>query len=105
MGVAYIPVAKVGELGVGDRKCVDMGGRRVIVANHEGELFAFGAECPHENAELELMDIEGTVLRCDGHSYKFDLRTGDCVMPADGPALAVLPVEQRDDEICIRLEW
>ena len=105
MGVAYSPVARVGELGAGERKCVDLGGRRVIIANLDGEYFVFGAECPHESAELELADINGTELRCDGHSYRFDLRSGECVMPPGGPPLAVLPVEQRDDEICVRLEW
>ncbi len=105
MGVAYIPVARVGEIAPGSRKCVDLGGRRVLVANLAGEYFAFAAECPHEGAELELADITGTELCCDGHSYRFDLRTGECVMPPGGPPLAVLPVEQRDDEICIKLEW
>lgn len=105
MGVAFIPVARVGELAEGERKCVDLGGRRVLVALLGGEYFVFGAECPHEQAELELADIEGTRLRCDGHNYHFDLRTGACVMPADGPPLAVLPVEQRDGEVCVRLEW
>ena len=105
MGVAYVPVAKVGELGAGDRKCVDLGGRRVIVANVEGTFYAYGAECPHEQAELELADINGSELRCDGHNYCFDLRTGQCVAPEHGPALAVLPVEQRDDDLCVKLEW
>ncbi len=105
MGVAYIPVAKIGELAAGVRKCVDLGGRRVLVANLDGELFVFAAECPHEQAELELADITGTELRCDGHSYRFDLRTGECVMPPGGPPLAVLPIEQRDDDVCVRLEW
>ena len=105
MGVAYIPVAKVGELGEGARKCVDLGGRRVIVANLGGELFVFGAECPHEHAELELADIVGTELRCDGHSYRYDLRTGACVMPEGEAPLPVLPVEERDGDVCVRLEW
>jgi 3-phenylpropionate/trans-cinnamate dioxygenase ferredoxin subunit len=105
MGVAYVPVARVGELGPGERKAVDLGGRSVVVTNIDGEYFAFGAQCPHEGAELELADITGTELRCDGHSYRYDLRSGQCVMPPGSAPLAVLPVEQRDDDICIRLEW
>ena len=105
MGVAYIPVARVGELAPGERKLADLGGRSVLVANLNGEFFAFASQCPHEGAELELADIEGTTLRCDGHNYCFDLRTGQCVAPEHGPALAVLPVEQRDDDLCVKLEW
>ncbi len=105
MGVAYIPVARVGELAPGARKRADLGGRAVLVANIDGEYFVFGSQCPHESAELELADIDGTTLRCDGHNYCFDLRTGQCVAPEHGPPLAVLRVEQRDDEICVKLEW
>ena len=105
MGVAYIHVARVGELAAGAMKTVDVGGRQVVVRNIEGEYFAHARECPHEAATLETGDVVGTRLRCEGHSYWFDLRSGECLMPRNGAPLAVLPVEQRDEEICIKLEW
>ena len=105
MGVAYIPVARVGEIEPGARKAVDLGGRRVLVANVDGEHFAFASQCPHENTELDDAEIKGMRLRCLAHSYCFDLRSGECTIPRGGPPLTVLPVEQRDEEICVRLEW
>ena len=101
----YMPVARVGELARGERKSVDLGGRRVLVANVAGEHFVFASQCPHEATDLDTADLVGTRLRCQAHSYWFELRTGECIMPRDGPPLAVLPVEQRDDEICVRFEW
>jgi nitrite reductase/ring-hydroxylating ferredoxin subunit len=105
MGVAYIPVARVGELLPGAVKSADLGGRRVLVANVEGEYFAYASQCPHEGADLDDAEISGVNLRCDGHNYWYSLRTGECIMPRNGPTLAVLPVEQRDDDLCVRLEW
>ena len=35
----------------------------------------------------------------------FDLRTGKCASARARPALTVLPVEQRDEDICVQLEW
>ena len=105
MGVAYLPVARVGELAPGATKSVDLGGRRVLVQNVDGEYFVYTSQCPHEGTDLDTADVVGKRLRCQAHSYWFDLRTGDCIMPKDGPPLATLPVEQRDDEICVRFEW
>ena len=77
MGVAYIPVARVGELEAGARKAVDLGGRRVFVTNVDGEHYAYSSQCPHEATELDDAEIKGTRLRCLAHSYCFDLRTGE----------------------------
>jgi nitrite reductase/ring-hydroxylating ferredoxin subunit len=47
----------------------------------------------------------GTQIRCNNHSYCFDLKTGDCTLPKGGAPLTVLPAEERGEEVCIRLEW
>ncbi|HXG52656.1 MAG TPA: Rieske 2Fe-2S domain-containing protein [candidate division Zixibacteria bacterium] len=107
MGVAYVPVARAGELAVGAMKEVDLGGRAVVIARTASRYFAFARECPHEGADLknggEL--LEGEKLRCNNHGYCFDLNSGDCLVPQGGPPLTVLAVEERGEEVCIRLEW
>ncbi len=107
MGVSYIPVARAGELAAGAMKEVDLGGRAVLVACIEGRYFAFTKECPHEGADLSTGGqlLEGAKIRCNNHSYCFDLQTGACLVPKDGAPLTVLPVEERDGEVCIKLEW
>ena len=105
MGVAYIPVARPGEIEPGQKKSVDLGGRRVLVTNVGGEHYVFASQCPHGATDLDDADLVGTRLRCHGHSYWFELTSGECVMPRGGPTLATLPVEERDGEICVRLEW
>jgi 3-phenylpropionate/trans-cinnamate dioxygenase ferredoxin subunit len=107
MGVSYIPVARAGELGAGAMKEVDLGGRAVLVTSVEGRYFAFTKECPHEGADLSTGGqlLEGSKIRCNNHSYCFDLQTGACLVPQGGAPLTVLPVEERDGEICIKLEW
>ena len=105
MGISLIPVARAGELAPGDRKMVDLNGRSVVVVNVEGQFFAFARECPHEGADLERGQLVGGKIRCDNHSYFFDLHTGECISPKEGPRLTVLPVEERREEVCIRIEW
>ena len=86
-------------------KEVDLGGRPVLLAFVDGRYFAFSRECPHEGADLKSGQLDGTKVRCDNHSYCFDLETGTCLIPQNGPALTVLPAEERGRDVCIRLEW
>ena len=101
MGVSYIPVARAGELIPGGIKEVDLGGRQ------EGKYFAFSRHCPHEEADLKSAGqlLNGTTLRCNNHSYCYDLKSGECTLPKGAAPLTVLPAEERGEEICIRLEW
>jgi|SRR5262245_34969636 nitrite reductase/ring-hydroxylating ferredoxin subunit len=107
MGVAYIPVARVGELAPGVMKEVDLGGRQVLLAFVDGSYFAFARHCPHEEADLKEAGqfLSGGQIRCNNHSYCFDLKSGECSLPKGGAPLTVLPTEARGEEICIRLEW
>jgi 3-phenylpropionate/trans-cinnamate dioxygenase ferredoxin component len=107
MGVSYIPVARVGELTPGSMKEVDLGGRQVLLTLVEGRYFAFSRTCPHEEADLKTAGqlLAGGLLRCNNHSYCYDLKSGECTLPKGAAPLTVLPAEERDEEICIRLEW
>ena len=94
MGVSYIPVARAGELTPGGMKEVDLGGRQVLLAFVDGRYFAFSRECPHEGADLKSGQLlDGTKVRCNNHSYCFDLQSGQCLVPSGGPPLTVLPAE------------
>ena len=105
MGISLIPVARIEEVAVGGMKEVDLGGRQVLLANVDGEYFAFARQCPHEEADLKTGALEGARIRCTNHNYCFDLRTGECLLPKGGPTLTVLPTERQGEEICVRLEW
>ncbi len=105
MGVTFIPVAQPGEIQEGQLKPVDLGGREILVTMSDGELFAFARQCPHEATNLDTSEVTGDQIRCEGHSYCFDLHTGQCLMPPGGPALAVLPLEEHEGQLCVKLEW
>lgn len=50
----------------------------VIVTYVESELVAVQGVCPHEDVALADGDLVGAQLRCPGHGYGFDLRSGSC---------------------------
>ena len=49
--------------------------------------------------------LAGAKIRCNNHGYCFDLQSGACLVPQGGAPLTVLPVEEREGEVCIKLEW
>jgi nitrite reductase/ring-hydroxylating ferredoxin subunit len=85
-------VAKVGEIAPGQRKILEVAGRRIGVFCSHGEYFALLDRCPHQGASLcngmlvSLVDStepgeyrmsrQSEMLRCPWHGWEFDIRTG-----------------------------
>lgn len=85
-------VARVGEIGPGQRKFLTVAGRTVGIFNLNGEYFALLNRCPHQGAPLctgmlmSLVESSGPgeysvvrpaeMLRCPWHGWEFDIRTG-----------------------------
>jgi 3-phenylpropionate/trans-cinnamate dioxygenase ferredoxin reductase subunit len=76
-------------------------GEPVLLARHDGEVFAVGASCTLDGAPLaDGMLVDGEI-RCPRHHGSFSLRTGDVTRP---PALDPLPrweVHHQDGRIFV----
>jgi nitrite reductase/ring-hydroxylating ferredoxin subunit len=78
------------------------GNREIIVALVGGDVRAFDAQCPHASADLAAGDLRPGYVICPLHAYRYDLSTGHCLKPRDGPRLRVYDVQVHDDEIWIK---
>ena len=101
--MTHIPVGPPESIDLENGTSVSVNGRTLLVTRMNEEWIAFGAYCPHQGWELYVSDIRNGLLHCPGHNYSFDVHTGDCVNPAWGPHLLVMPVEEVDGQVCIRL--
>lgn len=53
-------------------------GRRVMVVTIEGRLFAFDDFCPHSGGPMHRGELDGFVMTCPLHGWRFDLsRNGE----------------------------
>src|SRR5262249_21979669 len=66
------------ELPDGSARSALVGGRPVAVARQGGRLYAFGALCPHQQADLSLGILEAGAITCADHLWRFELATGRC---------------------------
>ena len=55
---------------------ITLGRRQVVVARLGGKLFAFDALCPHAQGPMERSEVEGAIVSCPLHAWRFDLEQG-----------------------------
>ncbi len=96
-------VAEIADLSPGDLKAVEVDGGSILLANVEGEAYAFRNVCPtDERSPLDGGRLTGAALVCPWHNCAYDARSGkriDDQPQASG--LAVVPVAIRDGAIKI----
>ena len=101
----FTTVVKVSEIGPGQVKKVELGGRGpVCVANVGGVFYAIGSECTHSGGPLAEGELEGTVVTCPWHGAMFDVTTGEVQgPPAEDPEPAYeVRVEGDEVQVAVR---
>ena len=82
-------------LAVGDVRVVFYDGGSVAVFRpSEAELYAVSNQCPHEGYPLSKGYVRDCVVTCPWHNFKFDLKSGACVMGDE--AVRTYPLQVKD---------
>ena len=79
----YIQAIEADDLPPGRMTCVEMGGKRILIANVDGVFYATDDTCTHEDASLATGSLKGELVKCPLHGSRFSLRTGE---PLEDPA-------------------
>ncbi len=79
-------VGTVGELAAGEGMVIEAGGRSVALFHVDGRYYAIDNTCPHRGGPLAEGDLEGLVISCPWHAWRWDVRTGANV---NNPAVRV----------------
>ena len=96
-----VKVGNLSDLTDGECQSVDINGRRILIANVNGKIYAVEGICTHEDADLGTM-TEGKIL-CTVHLSQFDVKTGNSLNPpATGP-LRTFNVKLENDDIYVDL--
>lgn len=97
-----IRVARAGELAPGAVQVVQAGERALALCNVDGTLYAVDQACPHRGGPLGEGDLEGPILTCPWHGWRWDVRTG---ASTNHPTLRLgcVPVSLEGGEIFVTL--
>ena len=78
------------------RAVLRRGGKQIALFHTADGVFACNNRCPHEGYPLREGNLDGCILTCNWHNWKFDLKTG--ANHFGGERLRVYPVALRDGD-------
>src|SRR5688500_163931 len=81
---------------------VTVDGHSIVLALIDSKVWAFDSHCPHASADLAFGEIRPHYIICPLPAYRYDLRTGHCLKPRDGPRLRVYDTRIRDNSIWVK---
>ena len=91
----------------GESTTVNVDGFPIAIANADGSYCAFQSLCPHQATPLGGRPIIDGVITCSQHSSQYNVRTGECVRPADGDGfsqgLMTFEVEVVDEVVRVKV--
>jgi len=73
-------IADAASMETGDMRMARVGERRVAIIRTASGFHALDNACPHEGYGLVTGGLDGELVTCQWHNWKFDVRTGKCVM-------------------------
>jgi nitrite reductase (NADH) small subunit/3-phenylpropionate/trans-cinnamate dioxygenase ferredoxin subunit len=98
----FVTVARVGDLSEGQSKTIRVGNKLVALFLEAGCYYAIDDTCPHMGASLAEGSVEGGIVTCSWHGWRFRLTDGTW---ADSPRVKIgsYPVRVLGDEIQVQL--
>ncbi|MHB2036346.1 MAG: Rieske (2Fe-2S) protein [Nitrososphaerales archaeon] len=99
----FVKVCAFDLVPLGGVRGVDVGRKRILLSNINGEIFAYEAFCTHERADLSEGTLSGCNIVCPLHFSEFDLRTGEVLTPPAEESLKKFNVKLHDGEILVEL--
>lgn len=87
----FVPVLDEKELAEGSMKLVDAEGVPVLLVKVRGEIFAIDNRCPHMSCGFSGGSLDGYVIICPCHDWRFNLKTGE--------------YEEEKDMKLVKFEW
>jgi nitrite reductase/ring-hydroxylating ferredoxin subunit len=72
----FVPVAKVADVKPGECRTVMADGRELALFNVGGKFYCLDNVCPHRGGPLGEGTLDGNVVTCPWHGWRFDVTTG-----------------------------
>jgi nitrite reductase (NADH) small subunit len=98
----WVKISTLTELPVATSKTVMVNGKEFGLYNVEGKVYACENTCGHQGAPLADGRLEGKVITCPWHSWKYDVTSGVCTRD-DSITVKTYPTQIQGDDILIEI--
>ena len=72
----FLKVCKTSDVPAGSGRTVDVKGKPVAVFNVDGNFYAISDTCIHRGGPLGEGELEGKVVTCSWHGWRYDVISG-----------------------------
>ena len=69
-------VAQAADVPVGEGRVVEAEGKTLALFNVDGAFYALDNDCAHRGGPLGEGDLDGTVVVCPWHAWRWDVKSG-----------------------------
>lgn len=102
--MAFTRVARIEDVPDGRGLCVRIDGIDVGLFRVGEEIHAMENRCPHAGDPLSEGALEGAIIECAAHGWRFDVRTGFRPDDGDGFPIPRFPVRIENGHVEVDLE-
>jgi 3-phenylpropionate/trans-cinnamate dioxygenase ferredoxin subunit len=99
----YSPVLDSKELEEGKMKAVRAEGKPVLFIKQRGKIYVIDDRCPHMGCKFSGGSIDGDIVVCPCHEWRFNLITGEYEEDANY-ALTTYPFKVLDGKIWVKVD-
>ena len=89
-------VGQVDDMATGAMKMARVGDHRVVVVRTPSGIYALDNACPHQGYGLATGDLDGELLTCQWHNWKYRVTDGRCVIGEEDVACHRVRIEGDD---------
>jgi nitrite reductase/ring-hydroxylating ferredoxin subunit len=96
----FIEVARLDQIPPGSGMSFTVADKEVAIFNVDGAVYAMEDSCLHKGASLGTGKLEGNVVTCRAHGWRYDVTTGS-TMNVPGYGVASYPAKIENGKILI----
>jgi nitrite reductase/ring-hydroxylating ferredoxin subunit len=99
----YVEVGRLEQLPPGKGTTFTVAGKELALFNVEGTIYAIDDSCLHHGVSLGSSTIQGKIVTCRGHGWKYDVTTGGTLnVPEYG--VTSYPVKIEEGKIMVAID-
>ncbi|HYR39612.1 MAG TPA: non-heme iron oxygenase ferredoxin subunit [Methylomirabilota bacterium] len=100
--MARVRVGSTTDVPPGEGRVVEADGRTLALFNVSGAFYALDNSCSHRGGPLGEGDLDGTVVVCPWHAWRWDVTSG-ANMNNPAVKMACFPVSLEGDQVWVDL--
>lgn len=99
----WVYALEVAELEDGEKKALVIDSQRIALIRKTNEIFAISNKCVHMECPLSKGELEGYIIKCPCHDWRFDIRSGE-FLDARELKISVYELKVFDGKIYLKME-